>query len=174
MFKKLTFLPLLVGSILGLLGCIYLLIVYKFGEANPFYSFPQKLSILFCLAVALASIAGYRQYQNEGQLSFGEGIVVGSFANLVHAAIVSLAIFVYCQYIEPELVVNQIKTLNEYMIFNKENLIQSSSPELYAGSLKQVKNVNASSLAWDSLIWKMVQGIMFSILISLVLRRKAE
>ena len=167
------FLPLYIGMFFGVIGSIYFYVVYLCG-ANPFYSFPQKLTILFCAIVALITIFGFRRYQNDGLLSFGEGIIAGSFANLIFAIIVSIFTYIFCEYLEPIAVVKHIKTLTDYMAINKQNLINSSSPEMYQGSIENLKNVNSSSISWDSLIWKMIQGTMFSILISLVLRRKLE
>ncbi|MDX2191401.1 MAG: DUF4199 domain-containing protein [Bacteroidota bacterium] len=161
---------LIYGTITGLAAFVWFIGVYYSG-ANAFYSFQQKLSILLQAVAAYFAIKHYRDKQKEGLLSFGEGIIIGMLVALVTALIAGVGIFIFSNYIQPQMITEHVQTLRRYMEVNKTELINRSSEEMYKGNLKGVDEVSAFSLALDDFIWKIIRGTMFSILVSLVLRR---
>lgn len=157
----------------GLFSFFWFLGTIYFG-ANAFYSFPQKLVILFQGLISFLAIWYYRKLKNEFEFTFLESFLIGFMNTLIVAIISSTFIYIYCKFYNPEIVTAQIALLKQYLIDNKDLLINQSNQAVYEGNLKSVDGVNAYSLALDGFIWKIVQGAMFSILCSLVLRRKPE
>jgi hypothetical protein len=149
------------------LGVIYI-------GSNPFYSFAQRLIILPQALVSLAAVWLFRKWNQEPIYSFGQGLGVGLLVTIITAIISSTLIFIYCQYFEAQIVTEHIAIIKEYLIANKEKLIEESSEAVYNGNFANAELIDASSLAIDDFIWKLVRGAMFTILSSLALRRQAS
>ena len=167
-FQKIILFIALPGSIfcfLWFLGVIYI-------DFNPFYSFAQRLIILPQALISFGAVWFYRKWLKEKDFSFGQGLGIGLVTSIMVASISSILVYLYCQYYDSNLVTNHIVTLKEYLAINKAKLIDESSEAIYNGNFANVEKVNATSLAIDDFIWKLIRGTMFSILSSLALRRK--
>ena len=159
------------GIIGGILGFFWFLGVYHLG-GNPFYSFWQKLVVLVQGGVAFFAIKYFRDKVNEGSLSFGEGVLTGLLVAIVTALVSGTGEYFYAEYVKPEMVQSHLKQLYAYFEANKEELIRRSSVKMYEGNYKAVGEVNAFTLTLDEIIWKIVRGTMFAVLVSLALRRQ--
>lgn len=164
---------LLYGIFGGLACSVWFISVYYSG-ANAFYSFPQKLVILVQGTVVYLGIRYHRSKYSTEEFSFAEGIFTGLCISLALSIISSLFMYIFSQYIHPEMVAAHVEELKKYLLLNKEELIKQSSVEVYEGNFKNVDGVTAYTLMLDELIWKMIRGLMFSILASLTLRRQKE
>ncbi len=171
--NRYTRVALLFGGFGGLLCSLWFLGVH-FSGSNPYYSFPQKLIIVLQAAIVYFSIRYFRAKSGEESFSFAEGIFCGLAVALVVAVTSSGFIYVYSSFIEPEIVTEHVAELKNYLISNQAQLISQSSKEAFEGNLKNVDEVNAFTLAIDDFIWKIVRGGMFSILVSLTLRRQKQ
>ncbi|MDX2195748.1 MAG: DUF4199 domain-containing protein [Cytophagales bacterium] len=161
---------LIFGTVFGIVGFVWFLGVYFAGH-NAFYSFAQKLSLIMMGAATLWAVWMYRS-SNEGNLTFGEGALTGISMNILAALITCSLIYIYTYYINPDMVQLHILTLKQYLAANKKALIDGSNETTYKGTLKAVNEVTSYTLALDAFIWKVVEGFMFSFLISVALRRK--
>ncbi|MFN0048939.1 MAG: DUF4199 domain-containing protein [Cytophagales bacterium] len=163
------------ASIWGISGgfaCfIWFLAVYYSG-VNPFYSVPQSLVILLQAAVVYFGMMEFRDRQISKEFSFGEGLLCGLLITLFLTVISSVVVYGFVQYFYPEMVATHILELKKYLITNKQLLVKESSIEVFEGNLRNVNQVSAFTLGVDEFIWKMIRGIMLSILAALILRRK--
>lgn len=157
----------------GFLCFVWFLIVYYSG-ANPFFSFSQKLVIIIQAAIAFFVIKDFKQKSSEKLFSFADGLLCGFSVMFVLSVFCGILVFIFTQYIHPEMVADHILELKKYLVTNKEVLIKGSSVEIYEGNLKNMDGVTAFTLGLDEFIWKNIRGAMPIILSSLVLRQSKE
>ncbi len=162
---------LLFGLTGGVICFLWFLIVYYSG-ANPFYSFPQKLVILLQAVVSYLSIRDFRNRYYKEEFSFASGIFCGLAVSILLALVCSILVYIFVAYMHPEMVAAHIIELKNYLIANKQLLIKESSIEVFEGNFKNVNEVTTFTLVLDEFIWKMIRGIMFTILATLTLRRE--
>lgn len=150
----------------GLLTFLYFMIVYWAG-ANPFYGFFQKLIMIPKALILLAGLYYYK-VQLKSHLSFGKSVLTGFLMNFCIVLISSFMIFLTIRFAEPGMITKQIETLKNYMIEQKETLVNRSSEKAYRKNFESLDQINAYSLAVDRFIRRNITDLMFVFLISMV------
>ena len=156
------------GSLGGLLsGAAF----YVLSFLNPD---PTNLNLIFGylitpIAVFLA-IKFYKDYHNDGFLSFAEGMSVGFLTYSMIGAISTLIIWIIIN-LSPELF-EAIKSSKWQVINeNKDTIVAQVGEESFKLTLENVKNMTSWDVAFNDGIWKIVPGMFFSIIISIILRK---
>ncbi|MCM0060476.1 MAG: DUF4199 domain-containing protein [Algoriphagus sp.] len=156
------------GALGGMLSGISFYVLSLF---NPD---PTNLNLVFGyvitpFAVYLA-IKFYKEYANEGFLSFAEGMTIGAVTYLILALLSILMIWGILAS-SPSLF-EAIQTAKWAVLEqNKEAIIGQVGQESFELTQTNLKGMGPWDIAFNDGIWKILPGMFFSILISLILKK---
>lgn len=156
------------GALGGILSGISFYVLSLF---NPD---PTNLNLVFGyvitpFAVYLA-IKFYKEYANEGFLSFAEGMTIGAVTYLILAVLSSLTIWVIL--VSSPSLFEVIQTAKWAVLEqNKEVIIGQVGQESFDLTQTSLQGMGPWDIAFNDGIWKILPGMFFSILISVILKK---
>jgi hypothetical protein len=156
------------GALGGILSGISFYVLSLF---NPD---PTNLNLVFGyvitpFAVYLA-IKFYKEYANEGFLSFAEGMSIGAVTYLILAVLSSLTIWGIL--VSSPSLFEVIQTAKWAVLEqNKEVIIGQVGQESFDLTQANLQGMGPWDIAFNDGIWKILPGMFFSILISVILKK---
>lgn len=156
------------GALGGILSGI------SFYVLSLFHADPSNLNLVFGylitpFAVYLA-IRFFKDYVNRGFLSFAEGMSIGAVTYLLVALLSTLLIWGLLLQL-PALFEGVQSAKWEVLEQNKAVIIEQVGLESYELTKLNLKDVSPWDIALNDGIWKILPGMFFSILISVILRK---
>lgn len=135
---------------------------------------PTKLSMLFGYFLIpfflFIGIKFYRNQVNQGLLSFSEGMSVGFLIYSIIGLISGLGIWIIL--IFSPLLYEEIKVKkNEILTENKDLIVEQMGIESYNLTYESLQEMTSLDIAINDFIWKIIPGLFFTIIISIILRR---
>ena len=156
----------------GLIGgifCVAAFVIFKVLGMDP-----TKLSMLFgyfLIPIFLfIGIRFYRNQVNQGLLSFSEGMSVGFLIYSLIALVSGLGIWVILMFsssLYEEIKTKKIEILTE----NKDLIVEQIGVDSYDVTYQSLLEMTALDIATNDFIWKILPGLFFTIIISIILRR---
>lgn len=164
----------------------YFVSAYKFGLLGGFlsvmafyvlsllYPDPTNLNLLFGYFVVpvsvFLSIKFFKDGSNGGFLSFSEGMTVGFVTYLILGALSVVGIWLILSF-SPELFevikVQKLTVLAE----SKDTIIAQVGDESFANTAESLEAMSPWDVALNDGLWKIVPGMFFSIIISIIFRK---
>jgi hypothetical protein len=156
----------------GALGGI--LSVFAFFILSFFYVDPSNLTLLFGYVVTpiaiFLAIKFFKEYSNGGYLSFAEGMSVG-FVTYVLIGLVSAVGIWLILTISPDLF-EQIKLSKlDVLEKGKGTIISQVGENSFDATLESIKEMSKLDVAINDGLWKIIPGLFFTIIISIILRK---
>lgn len=156
----------------GALGGI--LSVISFYFLSYLYPDPTNLNLLFgyvLVPVALfLSIKFFKDYSNSGFLSFSEGMTVGFVTYILLGILSTLGIWLILNF-SPELF-EMIKSQKLAVLAgSKETIVSQLGENSYLVTEENMKDLSPLDIAVNDGLWKIVPGMFFSIIISIIFRK---
>lgn len=156
----------------GTLGGI--LSILSFFILSLIYSDPTNLNLVFGYFVTpialFLGIKFFKEYTNNGFLSFAEGMTVGFVTYILMGLLSALGIWAILLAV-PDLFdkIQEIKwaDLNQ----NKDLFISQVGLKSFEATQLSLQEMSAWDVALNDGIWKIIPGMFFSIIISIILRR---
>ena len=156
------------GGIGGVLSLVAFVIL-SFLRSDP-----TNLSLIFGYVITPISlflaIKFFKEYKNQGFLSFAEGMSVGFVTYLLIALISGIGIWIILL-VSPvlfeEIKLSKLEVLEQ----NKETIIAQMGDDSFTTALFSVQNMISWYLALNDAIWKLIPGLFFTIIISVILRK---
>lgn len=156
----------------GVLGGI--LSGLSFYVLSLFYPDPSNLSLVFGYVITpftvYLAIRFYKEYANEGFLSFAEGMTIGAVSYLI-LAVVSAATVWGILVSSPELFAAIQTSKLVVMEQNKALMIEQVGQTSFDITHQNLLGMSALDIATNDGIWKILPGMFFSILISVILKK---
>ncbi len=156
------------GSLGGLLS------VVSFYSLSFLYPDPTNLNLLFgyvLVPVAVfLSIKFYKDYSNSGYLSFSEGMTVGFVTYILLGLISILGIWLILGF-SPELFELIKNQKLEVLMENKDTIVSQLGQNSYLTTEKNMGEMSPWDVALNDGLWKIVPGMFFSIIISIIFRK---
>ncbi|WP_057939366.1 DUF4199 domain-containing protein [Algoriphagus resistens] len=156
------------GSIAGALSIVAFIVL------SFLYTDPTNLNLIFGyvitpIAIFLA-IKFFKEYSNNGYLSFAEGMSVGFVTYLLEAVISLVGIWLFL-IIHPDLF-DQIK-LSKLDVLGKsrDSIVAQVGESSFDLTLESIKNMVTLDIALNDALWKIIPGLFFTIIISIILRK---
>lgn len=156
------------GSIAGALSIVSFIVL------SFLYPDPTNLNLIFGyvitpIAIYLA-IKFFKEYSNNGYLSFAEGMSVGFVTYLLEAVISLVGIWILLV-IHPDLF-DQIK-LSKLGVLgkSKDSIVAQVGENSFDLTLESIKNMITLDIALNDALWKIIPGLFFTIIISIILRK---
>jgi hypothetical protein len=156
------------GTLGGVLSIVAFLIL------SFFYPDPTNLTLLFgyiiCPIAIFLSIKFFKEDQNAGFLSFSEGMTVGFVTYILIALISTIGIWVILM-ISPETF--ELITLAKFQVLEngKETIVGQVGQNSYDATYESLKEMTKLDVALNDGIWKIIPGLFFTIIISIILRK---
>lgn len=156
------------GALGGLLSGL------SFYVLSLFHSDPTNLNLVFGYLITpitvFLAIKFFKDYSNDGYLSFSEGMSVGAVSFLL-LAILSTGIVWGVLESSPSLF-SAIQTAKWAALEkNKELIVSQVGQASFEVTQTNLKSMTAWDVALNDGIWKILPGMFFSILISIILRK---
>jgi hypothetical protein len=156
-------------GLVGGLFCMVAFLMFIFLEVDP-TSFSMIFGYIILPVFLFLGIRYFRNYQNAGQLSFSEGMSLGFFIYGLIALLSGVSIWMIL-IISPSLF-ETIKGSKINVLENNREMISSQLGEdSFTTTMHSVMNMTAFDLAANDFIWKIVPGLFFTIIISIILRK---
>ncbi|WP_339701827.1 DUF4199 domain-containing protein [Algoriphagus aquimarinus] len=156
------------GGIAGALSII------AFITLSFLYPDPTNLNLVFGyvitpIAIFLA-IKFFKEYSNNAYLSFAEGMSVGFVAYMLEA-IISLGGIWLILLIHPDLF-DQVKISKlDVLATSKESIVAQVGENSFDMTLESIKNMVPWDIALNDALWKIIPGLFFTIIFSIILRK---
>ena len=156
------------GALGGVLSIIAFLVL------SFFYKDPSNLTLLFgyviCPITIFLSIKFFKQDQNSGYLSFSEGMSVGFVTYFLIALISTLGIWLFLV-VSPETF--ELITIAKFEVLEngKETILSQVGQNSYDATFESLKEMSRLDIALNDGIWKIIPGLFFTIIISIILRK---
>lgn len=172
MKSKLTLVAIKLGLTGALMNIIALLVLYYIGKhpllLNPFLDARWPLYGLF-----LFFSMKYFREDNNGILHFWQGLVVGFIVYLIMAQMAAAFIAVFASIDSTQFLSTYISTAIEQININREALLETNlSEKTITDALKILPTTTANNLAFDYFLKSMPIGLILTLLLSILMRRK--
>jgi hypothetical protein len=133
-----------------------------------------NLSMLFgYVLIPIFVFLGIRYFRNDingGELSFGHGMSIGFLIYTMIAIIAGLGIWLILSF-SPEFF-QEIKAAKiAVMDTNKDLIVGQLGQESFDITFEKILAMKAVDVALNDFIWKILPGLFFTIIISIILRR---
>ncbi|PZX50254.1 DUF4199 domain-containing protein [Algoriphagus chordae] len=156
------------GSIAGALSII------AFITLSFLYPDPTNLNLVFGYVITpvaiFLAIKFFKEYGNSGYLSFAEGMSVGFVAYMLES-IISLGGIWLVLLIHPDLF-EQIKLSKlDVLASSKDSIVSQVGGDSFDLTLESIKNMIPFDIALNDALWKIIPGLFFTIIISIILRK---
>jgi hypothetical protein len=161
------------GLMAGVLGFALLVILYYAGR-HPFVIpvFFDFRILLFAL-VLVFSLRDYREFHNEGLLSFAQGMVGSFVLTFAYALVSSILLFAFVSW-NAEFLSSFIElTLKQAKSYPVED-IERMGKETFEQGLKAIQEADAAYLAKRYFFQSFIISFFISIIISVILRRQPK
>ena len=163
--------PFLYGLIGGVLGCIVIASLYYMGR-HPFL-----LPVIFDFRIVIFSVFIFlclkevRDYYQQGNLFFWEGMI-GSYVFIGTSAVMG-SLFTWClAKWDANFLPSYISKLKEQMMSFQKQIVESVGAEAYQQQLAKLPSTTALDLAGDYFLKSMIIGLFLTIIISVILRKQ--
>lgn len=151
--------------------------VLGFFVLSLFYPDPTNLNLLFgyfLVPVAVfLSIKFFKDGSNEGFLSFSEGMTVGFVTYVCLGLLSILGIWLILEF-SPELFqaikVQKLSVLAE----SKATIVEQVGEDSFHTTEASLANMSTWDVALNDGLWKIVPGMFFSIIISIIFRKNTN
>ncbi len=152
----------------GVLSIVFFMVIY-FLDRNPI----QNL-LLYGLVVTpiflFLGIKNFRDHQNEGILFFGQGMTVGFVIYMLMALISGFFVLLYVGLIDQELLQDYTLSKLSYLEEQKTTLVNQIGEESYDTLVASNSAISVSDIALDDIFKKIIAGLFYTIIISIILR----
>jgi hypothetical protein len=161
------------GLVAGVLGFALLVILYYAGR-HPFVIpvFFDFRILLFAL-VLVFSLRDFREFHNEGLLSFAQGMVGSFVLTFAYALVSSILLFAFVSW-NAEFLSSFVElTLEQAKSYPVED-IERMGRETFEQGLMAIKEADAAYLAKRYFFQSFIISFFISIIISVILRRQPK
>jgi hypothetical protein len=156
------------GLIGGIFSVLAFLVFHWIGQD------PTNLSMLFGYVMIpvfiFLGIRFFKKYVNQDWLSFAEGMTIGFLIYTLFAFITAMGIWIILS-LNSTLFAELKEKKLDILESNKDMIISQLGQESFETTLAKVQEMVAWDIALNDFIWKMVPGLFFTIIISIILRR---
>lgn len=157
------------GGLLVILAFVVLLV----SDENPLLVL-QPFDFLLLPLFLFFSIKDFRDNYNGRLMFFWEGMTVGFFCYISIALLSSLFIILFLHWCDCNLLAEFITNKLEILESGKTRLIEEMGQTTYDETYAEVASTTAFIVALDSLMKKCILGLLFTIMLSMILRTKPK
>jgi hypothetical protein len=158
------------GFVGGFMAAIVFLSLYLLKE-NPLLHIRLFDFVLIPIMVFFC-IKEYRDLHVENEFFFWQGMTIGFFTYFLIAVLSALFIAAFVHWYDYNLLLDFIQTRTQEVIDNQELFVEKVGRETYETTLANLRDTKIHHIALDDFIKKLGIGLFYTIIISVILRRK--
>jgi hypothetical protein len=156
-------------GLIGGLFCVFAFLMFNWLGYDP-TNFSMLFGYVLIPIFVFLGIRYFKKDVNNGELSFAHGMSIGFLIYTMIAFISGLGIWIVLL-IDISLF-EAIKILKlEVLNTNKELIISQLSEESFEITLQKIMAMKPIDIALNDFIWKILPGLFFTIIISIILRK---
>jgi hypothetical protein len=154
-----------------------ILSVLSFYLLSFFNSDPTNLNLVFGYLIVpislFLSIKFYKEYSNSGYLSFAEGMTVGFVTYMIISILSAIGIWLILVFSPDLFLLIKAAKLN-VLSENQVTIVSQVGENSYLATMESLKEMNPWDVALNDGIWKLIPGLFFTIVISIILRKNSN
>ncbi len=172
MKNQLIRVPVRYGVIGAVLHMALFLILYFITTMNPLIVSKKLDSGFILLPIFIFfSIKEFKDYKNNRQLRFWQGMTIGFITYLLIAIGSALFTYVMLEFVDAGLMQEYIQDRLQMMAESKESFVEQLGVTVYDKTIIDIRQITAYIIAFDELLKKLLIGMFFTIIISIILRK---
>jgi len=156
----------------GVLGGI--LVLVSFFTLSFFREDPTTLNLVFGYVIVPISVylalRYFKDYSNNGFISFAEGMSVGFVSYMLISMISFFGIWLFLT-VDINLFELIKSSKIDTLVQNEDSIISQVGQNSFDATLESVKKMSKTDIALNDAIWKIIPGLFFTIIISIILRK---
>jgi len=155
------------GMLGGVCCTLGFLLLYILGKEPV--SFTEMIGYILIPVFVFFGIKNFKDGVNGGELAFGQGMTVGFFVYSILALISAIAIFIFL-HIDP-VIFEEYKLSNLAFLEGKKNeIIEQLDEASYDTTFNNISHMTIFDVAFNDFLRKVIPGLFFSIIISIILK----
>jgi Protein of unknown function (DUF4199) len=163
--------PLFYGFIASICCFLFLVILHKVFNINPLGG-KKEVSIIFLIVGMALAVSAVRK-ANGGGLDFGSAFRICIFTTIISCFFSLLFLFIFLNYISPNVLPDYINTTTIELAKNKIQIIANGISETdFNDAYSNIKGTSVKTILIDDFIKKIFLSIVPSLMISLYFRRR--
>ena len=163
--------PLKFGLVGGAMSALLFASIYFFGK-NPLVVYRQfDFGFLLLPLFLFFSIREFRDFGNNRELRFWQGMTVGFLTYIGIAFISALFVWVFVSFVDDQLLAGYVGDRLRLLSIMKEEMVARMGEAVYEKAYSEVQGINAFEVAADDFLKKTFIGLFLTILISVFLRK---
>lgn len=158
------------GAIAGVLGSLFLIVLYYLGKHPLLFPVYFDFRIILFFIFIFFALKEYRDFNNQGTLYFWEGII-GAFVVAMMYALVSSLVLYFFGKLEPTFVQSFIRLFTEQAEKYPADVVEQIGKKNFQELLSQVKSTDSFQLAKNYFKQSFIISFFPTIILSVILRR---
>lgn len=159
-------------GLVGGLFCIVAFLVFKWMGLDP-TNFSMIFGYVIVPVFLFLGIRYFKSRYNQGQLSFAHGMTIGFLIYTQIALLSMLGIWLILM-LSPGLFEELKETKIAVMNSNKTMIIEQLDADSFNVTYESVLAMTPADIALNDFIWKILPGLFFTIIISIILRKTTK
>lgn len=165
--------PLKFGFFGGILLSILLLILYYEGKHPLLIPIIIDFRLIAIPIFVFLATKEFRDYKNNKLMHYYQGMILGFLCCFAMGLVPGVFILIFSA-IDSAFVTEFIDISTTQMVENKQEFIESIGQEAYDANLAKLPSTGALDLSVDYLVKTIVLGLLFTIIISVFLKRQPK
>ena len=168
--KPLLKIPLVFGAATGVMAFLFFLGLYAV-DVMPLGN-NKVLDFGIFLIMMVAACWYYRRKIGQGYMHFWEGLTICYVVNTVGAFVVGWLIFLFVEFVDPELFTRYLAEMQDLLIKGKADLVKDIGEADFQKTLQAVVATKPGELITDEIAKKTIMAVLPILIISLIFRRQ--
>jgi hypothetical protein len=170
---RLVFIAVRNGLLAGVLGMVFLLVLYYVGRHPFLFPIYFDFRIIMLSVFVVISLKELRDDHQQGLLSFGQAMICSFLFTLVFAVLVMAFIWIF-SVLNPAFVTDYIHLMTTQLRSLDPVIIEQIGKDAYERNLATLPATNGGTLAFDYFIKSLMISFFVSLIISVILRRQPK
>ena len=170
--KPVVSVPLRYAVIASVLGLVLTLVLYYSGKHPLLIPIVFDYRLLLLPLFLFFAIKEFRDVYHSGTMTFPQGMLAGFVLYAAMGLIIALSLLVFDAAVGGEFATEYIDASYQQLVDNKEQFIDAIGEEAYNTSLQTTPQTTILDLSSDYFLKTCALGVLFTIIISVILRKQ--
>ncbi|MBA9079323.1 MULTISPECIES: DUF4199 domain-containing protein [Rufibacter] len=155
----------------GVVGVVYVVSLALLGLENPYANVAEVSSIVFFIPVFIILATKYYKKYYGAEIGFAKAFKVGLATTFFLAFTTAVLLCIFSLLAGEEMIQQYIILEQENMRLHQKELIQMMGEPNYKFAFEKLKELNATTLAQRTFMFRMLAGFLTSIVSSVFFRK---
>jgi hypothetical protein len=162
------------GAIAGVLCSVLLMITYYLVARHPLMVSPfMDFRVLLFAVFIFFSLKEFRDYHQQGELYFSQGMLSSFVFVLIAGTLASLLLWIFCA-LESTFIPSYVTAMQAYLKTFPPEDIERIGKEVFESNVNGLSATNGKQIAAKYFIQSVMIGFFVSIILSVILRKEPK